>query len=151
MTTDAPGLAARRFPGRCLQTWPKRPILAFAFTGCGLAMLPWLAVLGIALPGTAVAAHWNIAWTGLDTLEAAGLLATGFLLARGDRRYALTAALTGTALLIDAWFDMLTSTSPGELLTAAMMAGLAELPLAGLCFLIAVRALPGQGNGLREG
>lgn len=132
------------FIGRRLRTWSRRRVLVFVFTGCGLVMLPWLAVLGFALPGTAVAAHWNLAWTGLDTIEAVGLLATGILLARGDRRYAVTATVTGTALLIDAWFDMLTATSPGGLLTAVAMAGLTELPLAGLCLLVAVRAVPAR-------
>lgn len=118
----------------------RRRILALGFTGCALAMLPWLVVLGFELPQTAEAPHWNIAWVGLDALEAVGLLATGLLLGRGDQRYAVTAALTGTALLTDAWFDVLTSASRADLLVATLMAGLIELPLSGLCFFLAFRA-----------
>lgn len=103
-------------------------------------MLPWLGVLGFGLPRTAVAPHWNIAWVGLDALEAAGLFATGRLLAHGDHRYAISATLTGTALLVDAWFDLLTAGSRTDLVTAAMLAAFPELPLAGLCFLLAFRA-----------
>ena len=117
----------------------RRRILALAFTGCALILVPWVIGLGLVLPATAEAPHWNIAWAGLDTLEAAGLFATGRLLARGDRRYAVTSALTGTALLIDAWFDMLTSATRGELLTSVAMAVLVELPLAGFCLVLAFR------------
>jgi hypothetical protein len=80
-------------------------------------MIPWLGVLGYVLPDATTAAHWNVAWVGLDALEAIGLLATGQLLVRGDRRYAVTATLTGTALLVDAWFDVLTSISRSELIS----------------------------------
>ncbi|MGV9351735.1 hypothetical protein ACWDSD_45065, partial [Streptomyces spiralis] len=55
---------------------------------CGLALLPWLFVLATGLPATATAAHWPLAWVGLDALEALGLIATGLLAARGDRRHA---------------------------------------------------------------
>ncbi|MGW5548203.1 hypothetical protein ACWEVB_45085, partial [Streptomyces sp. NPDC003998] len=46
---------------------------------CGLALLPWLYVLATGLPATATAAHWPVAWVGLDALEALGLIATGLL------------------------------------------------------------------------
>lgn len=120
-------------------TW--RRFLPIALTCGGVAMIPWLGVLGYVLPRSTTAAHWNVAWVGLDALEAIGLLATGRLMARGDRRYAVTATLTGTALLVDAWFDVLTSTSGSELLVAGAMAGAVELPLSCLCFFLAWRAL----------
>ena len=49
--------------------------------GCGFALLPWLYVLATGLPDTATAAHWPVAWVGLDALEAAGLIAAGVLAA----------------------------------------------------------------------
>jgi hypothetical protein len=110
-------------------------------------MIPWLGVLGYVLPQATTAAHWNVAWVGLDALEAIGLFATGRLIARGDRRYAVTATVTGTALLVDAWFDVLTSTSRNELLVAAAMAGAVELPSSCLCYFLAWRAIPGAGTG----
>jgi hypothetical protein len=113
-----------------------------ALTCGGVAMIPWLGVLGYFLPRATTAAHWNVAWVGLDALEAIGLLATGRLIARGDRRYAVTATLTGTALLVDAWFDVLTSVSRSELLVAVAMAGAVELPLSCLCLFLAWRAMP---------
>jgi hypothetical protein len=106
---------------------------------CGLALLPWLYVLATRLPATATAAHWPVAWVGLDALEALGLLATGLLVARGDRRYALTATATATLLVVDAWFDTTTAASGGDFAAAVAMAAGAELPLAALCGRLALR------------
>jgi hypothetical protein len=127
--------ARRRLPAGAPWRWFLAPALSLA----GLAMIPWLAALGWFLPGTATVPHWNLAWVGLDGLEAVGLFTTGRLIRRGDRRYTVTATLTGTALLIDAWFDMLTAASRGDLLAAVLMACIAELPLSALCFLLALR------------
>lgn len=143
MVTDAmPG--ASRLPGK----W--RRLLVIALTGGGVAMIPWLALLGCFLPRTATVAHWNVAWVGLDALEVIGLFATGKLIARGDRRYAATATLAGTALLVDAWFDILTAASRSGLLTAVVMAGLVELPLSCVCFFLAFRAVPGPRGPQRK-
>lgn len=108
---------------------------------CGLTLLPWLYVLATGLPTTATAAHWPVAWVGLDALEALGLIATGLLAARGDRRVALAAAATGTLLAVDAWFDTTTAAPGGDFATAVAMALGAELPLATLCGRLALRTL----------
>ncbi len=108
---------------------------------CGLALLPWLYVLATGLPATATAAHWPLAWVGLDALEALGLIATGLLAARGDRRHALAAAATATLLVVDAWFDTTTAAPGGDFATAVAMALGAELPLAALCGRLALRTL----------
>lgn len=108
---------------------------------CGLALLPWLYVLATGLPATATAAHWPVAWVGLDALEALGLIATGLLAARGDRRHALAAAATATLLVVDAWFDTTTAAPGGDFATAVAMALGAELPLATLCGRLALRTL----------
>ncbi|MBW8801203.1 MAG: hypothetical protein JF597_48940 [Streptomyces sp.] len=108
---------------------------------CGLALLPWLYMLATGLPATATAAHWPVAWVGLDALEALGLIATGLLAARGDRRHALAAAATATLLVVDAWFDTTTAAPGGDFATAVAMALGAELPLAALCGRLALRAL----------
>ncbi|MEV7127584.1 hypothetical protein [Streptomyces sp. NPDC093260] len=108
---------------------------------CGLALLPWLCVLATGLPATATAEHWPVAWVGLDALEALGLITTGLLAARGDRRHALTAAATATLLGVDAWFDTTTAAPGGDFATAVAMALGAELPLAALCGRLALRTL----------
>lgn len=116
-------------------------VLAFVYTGAGLAMVPWLFVLGSLLPATTVVPHYSLAWIGLDSLEAVGLFTTGRLLRRGDQRYALTAAVTATAMLIDAWFDVLGSVGAGALALSVGMAVLAEIPIAAVCIYLAVNAL----------
>lgn len=86
--------------------------LARAFAAAGLALIPWLLVLARYLPASARAWHWPAAWIGLDSLEMLGLLGTGLLLLSRDARYRLTAAATAALLLVDAWFDVITS-APG--------------------------------------
>jgi hypothetical protein len=133
------GLAAPpQPPARPLRS---RRVFVFVFTAAGLAMVPWLFVLAAILPATTVVPHYWIAWVGLDGVEAAGLFCTGRLLARGDRRYALTATVTATALLVDAWFDVLGSSTDGQLALSVAMALCAELPIAAVCGRLALSAL----------
>ncbi|QIY68669.1 hypothetical protein HEP84_04765 [Streptomyces sp. RLB1-33] len=129
--------------------------LSLALVGCGVAMLPWLVVLAKTLPDTMRVRHWSTAWVGLDALEALGLATTGRLLLRRDPRCALTATATAALLVTDAWFDVTTSAAGTEFTTAVVMALCAELPMATLCTLLAVRSLPRPsrepGRGVRTG
>ncbi|KUJ70725.1 hypothetical protein ACZ90_01770 [Streptomyces albus subsp. albus] len=104
----------------------------------GVVLVPWIAVLAKTLPSTAEAAHWNVAWAGLDCLLSVGLLTTGVLRRRGDDRHRLTAAATAAVLVVDAWFDTCTAASGGELALALVMALAAELPLAVVCARVAL-------------
>ncbi|GIG59594.1 hypothetical protein Lfu02_39660 [Longispora fulva] len=105
----------------------------------GLGLLPWMYVLAAGLSAVATAPRWPAAWIGMDILEAAGLIATGLLAARGDRRHALAAAATAALLVVDAWFDTMTATSNSDLGAAIAMALCAELPLAAVCGWLAMR------------
>lgn len=106
----------------------------------GLGLLPWMYVLAAGLPAVMTAPRWPAAWIGLDVLEAAGLIATGLLVSRGDRRHALAAAATAALLVVDAWFDTMTATSNSDLGAAIAMALCPELPLAAVCGWLAIRA-----------
>lgn len=127
-----------------------REALPFIFTAAGMAMVPWLFVLATSLPATTLVPRYSTAWVGLDAVEAVGLFTTGRLLARGDRRYALTAAVTGTALLLDAWFDVLGATGAAQLATALVMAGCAELPLAAVCGRLALHGTRAEPPAVAE-
>ncbi|GAA3926394.1 hypothetical protein GCM10023085_04730 [Actinomadura viridis] len=130
---------------------------AWGLMAGGAAMVPWTGVLAARLPSTTTVSHWSTAWAGLDALVATGLLTTGVLMARGDVRHGLTAAATGSLLVMDAWFDVTTAApGAGRRLAVALAVG-AELPVAAVCAALALRALaphakhvherPGQADG----
>ena len=107
-------------------------------TAAGVALIPWILAL------VWVAGAHPVAWIGLDVMEATGLVGTGLLLARCDRRRVAVAPATAVLLTVDAWFDVLTA-GPGAILVALLMAACLELPLAALCTAVAwnaLRALP---------
>ncbi|MEU7169836.1 hypothetical protein AB0A70_35160 [Streptomyces morookaense] len=112
-------------------------LLGTVLIACGLALLPWVALLATDLPSAAP-------WVGLDALETLGLVTTGVLLVRGDARHTLTAAATAPLMVIDAWFDITTSDA-ARLFTASAMAFCAELPLAAVCAVVAVRGFGNRG------
>ena len=124
----------RRESGR--PTGRRRGIL---LVGCGAVLLPWLVVLAITLPARYGAAHWAVAWVGLDTMEAVGLITTGVLALRGDRRLSSAAAATATLLTVDAWFDIATSVG-SDFRVALITALCTEIPLAVLCVRLALIA-----------
>ena len=50
----------------------------------------------------------------------------------------VAAAITGTLLVCDAWFDVLTSRATSDIVQGVLLAALVELPLAALCFWMAL-------------
>jgi hypothetical protein len=112
--------------------------LAAALIAGGAGLIPWVA-LATWVPAIASAWNWSVAWTGLDSLEALGLLGTGVLLLRENARYRLTAAAAAALLAADAWSDITTSApGPGRILAMTMAACL-ELPLTAVCAALAAR------------
>ena len=107
--------------------------LGTVFSVLALALVPWTAYLAIELPERAVARHYDLAWTGFDVALVVLLAGTAWT-ARGRSRYfALTATATATMLVVDAWFDVVTSAPVAEQVIAVVLAVLVELPLAVLC------------------
>ncbi len=64
-------------------------------------------------------------------MELLALGATGYFALRRSRYLALTAAAAATLLVVDAWFDIMTSPR-GQVLMAIILA-VTELPLAAVC------------------
>ena len=112
--------------------WPAA-ILALA----ALVLIPWAIALGQMLPSRHVANHWDAAWTGFDVILALSLLATALASLRRSDFVRPLAAVSGTLLVCDVWFDVLTSSSGGDLEIAILLAIFGELPLAIVCFLLA--------------
>jgi hypothetical protein len=113
----------------------RRGVLAWAaplFGLGGAGLVAWAGYLAFSLPSHSVSAHYNVAWTGFDSLLAVLVLATAWLAYRRSPRVASTSAATATLLLADAWFDI-TTASPGRpLLAAVLLAAFVELPAAAL-------------------
>jgi hypothetical protein len=98
-----------------------------ALTAAGL--LVWTLYLTYSLPSRHLTEHYDIAWVGFDIALLAAFAATTWFAVRSSQWLVPAAAATGTMLLCDAWFDVVTST-PGGRLEAVLEAAFAELPLA---------------------
>ena len=111
--------------------------IAPVFLGLTVLMAPWTAWLVVALPDRTEAHHWAIAWAGFDAMLAISLGATAVAIVGRRTWTEISAAVAGTLLVCDAWFDVLTAHPGVGLAIAAGQALLVELPLAALCFWIA--------------
>jgi hypothetical protein len=118
-----------------LRSWVPRLLALVA-----LALVPWTLWLTVSLPSRHVTEHYDLAWIGFDVALAAAFAATAWSALRQPRWLAAFAAATGTMLVCDAWFDVVTSSGGGEQLEALAEAAFAELPLAAICVYIVVEA-----------
>ena len=141
-STASQGVSKPRRPATAAAPGTRRlQWLARALVVAGLGMIPWLVLLAIELPASTVAVHWSTAWVGLDAMETIGLLSTGTLLLRRDRRCCLAATATAALIFVDAWFDVTTS-APGPAQFAAFaMAAFIEVPVSVLCAALALRVV----------
>ena len=109
------------------------PLFALA----ALVLVPWIVLLVHQLPSAHRASHWDIAWGGFDLALALLLLVVAVAAWRRSPWLEGAATATAALLFVDAWFDVLTSSTRAELLVAIVEAALVELPLAVLCLLLA--------------
>jgi hypothetical protein len=105
-----------------------------------LGLAPWTLWLTYSLPAKHVTKHYDLAWVVFDIALLAAFAATGWCTLKESQWLVPAAAATGTLLLCDAWFDIVTSTGGSETTEAILEACVAELPLAGLCAYIVVDA-----------
>jgi hypothetical protein len=103
-----------------------------AFGLFSLILLPWIAYLAYSLPSRQVSADYDVAWAGFDVMLLAALAGTGYFALRRSRYLATAAAAAATLLVVDAWFDVMT-TLPGQRLEPVALAAGVELPLAAVC------------------
>lgn len=134
-TEELEGTLTRELrPTRVVPRWAGWLVIA-----AGVVMLPWIAGLSFVLPTSHEAAHYDASWIGFDLGLCAMLLRTGWLAQKGREHIELSAAMTGTLLLVDAWFDVVTADSRSELTLALALALFGELPLAAFFLWIAGR------------
>ena len=106
-----------------------------------LGLIPWIVLLGLTLPRRYVANHWAVAWVGFDVALLCLLVLTAWAAWRRREIVIVAALVTGTMLVVDAWFDIVTDSSTGDLVISALTAVFGELPLAALLFAGALRLL----------
>jgi hypothetical protein len=97
-----------------------------------LALGPWTLYLTYSLPSRHLTHHYDLAWVGFDIALLTSFAITGWFALHPSKWLVPAAAVTGTMLLCDAWFDVITS-SGNEQAESILEACLAELPLAALC------------------
>jgi hypothetical protein len=103
-----------------------------------IALIPWTIYLGLTLPESYTAQHWQATWVGFDVLLLAFLIATAVLGFARHPLMTLFAFTTGVLLVCDAWFDMLTA-KRGDFAASVLIAALGELPLAAVLIVGALR------------
>src|SRR4051794_9406336 len=86
--------------------WLVPPWIAPAFLVCAVILLIWAAFLILNLPGNYTANHWRVAWGGFDIGLGSALVATAVAIIRRSAYAEVAAAVCGTLLVCDAWFDV---------------------------------------------
>lgn len=98
-----------------------------------LFLVPWTLYLTFTLPSRHLTEHYDLAWVGFDIALLTAFAATAWAAVRRWDLLVPLAAVTGTMLLCDAWFDVVTSQGGVEIIEAAVEAIFGELPLAAIC------------------
>ncbi len=106
-----------------------------------LGLVPWIVLLGLTLPHRYVADHWSVAWVGFDVALLGALVMTAWAAWRRRQIVIAAALVTGTMLVVDAWFDIITDSSTRDLVISVITAAFGELPLAVLVFMGAFRLI----------
>jgi hypothetical protein len=97
-----------------------------------VVMVPWIAYIAVSLPSRQLSPNYDLAWAGFDVLLTAGLAGSAYFALRRSRYLSAAAAATAAMLVVDAWFDCMTT--PGsDRWRSITFCFLVELPLAAVC------------------
>jgi hypothetical protein len=122
---------------RSLRGEGSRRLIAACFAVAAVVLVPWIVALGFVLPATHRSSHWNLAWVGFDVMLGVALASVALSAWRRSPWFEGAAIAAATLLVVDAWFDVLTSSTTAELGTALVEAVFVELPIAVACFVLA--------------
>jgi hypothetical protein len=115
--------------------------IAALAVGSIVGFLPWIVYLGFTLPAKVRSEHYDIAWLGFDCAMWSLLAALAYCALRRHAATGPVAAMASLMLVVDAWFDVFTSSAGHGAMTLAIALALCgELPLAVLCGWAAVHA-----------
>jgi hypothetical protein len=107
---------------------------------CAVGIVPWIVYLAMTLPARTRAVDYDIAWVGYDAAMCAVLAALAYCALRRRMATGAIAAVAATMLVIDAWFDVVTTDKRDQLMMAILSAAFVELPLAIVCAWVAINA-----------
>lgn len=107
---------------------------------CAIGIIPWVVYLALTLPVRQRAVDYNVAWVGYDAAMAVVMASLAYCALRRKPATGAIAAVVATMLVIDAWFDIVTTDKREQLMFAITSAVLLELPLAIVCAWVAVNA-----------
>ncbi|MGH7234449.1 MAG: hypothetical protein ACREF7_03340 [Candidatus Saccharimonadales bacterium] len=124
---------------------------SWLFIIISICLIPWTIYLSFALPAHHLSHNWDMTWVGLDSALIGSLLATAILAKLKSIYMVVTAVVTATLFITDAWFDIL-SYRPGThgFDEALIMAIVGEIPMAFMSLLLAIhglRRLHGKAEG----
>jgi hypothetical protein len=106
--------------------------VGWLFALFALILIAWTVYLAGSLPSEQVSTHYDAAWAGFDVMLAVALAATAYFALRLPSYLPIASGSTATLLVVDAWFDVLTT--PGvQRIESILLAVLVELPLASFC------------------
>ena len=97
-----------------------------------VVMVPWIVYVAVSLPSRQLSPNYDLAWAGFDVLLATGLAGSAYFALRRSRYLAAAAAATAAMLVVDAWFDCMTTPGSDRWQSIAFCF-LVELPLAAVC------------------
>jgi hypothetical protein len=116
---------------------------ASLYVGASLVLVPWTVYIGNTLNTRHVFRHWDVAWVGFDIALTLSLLFTGISAYKKSPLVIVAGAISGSMLVMDAWFDVLGARPGHDLALAVAAAFIIEIPLAYASFGLAY-------DGLRE-
>jgi hypothetical protein len=119
----------------------RRRFLLLVVTLAVVVLIPWIVYLAVSLPNRHLAGQWRAAWVGFDIALLAFLAWTGWNAWQGRQLLVLSAIITATLLVCDAWFDVVLDWGTDDLAASIITAVLIELPMAALLLRVAIRLI----------
>lgn len=95
-----------------------------------ILLIGWIAYLIIDLPASYRAEHWDVAWVGFDIGMVICLATTSWAMWKRRQVAIPGSMISATFLVIDSWFDVVTSQGGEDLKFAIASALIIELPSA---------------------
>jgi hypothetical protein len=111
------------------------------YLGMCIILVPWTVYLSQSLPARHVTTHWDLSWVGLDIAITIALFLTAILASMKSKWVVFAATMTGSFLLVDAWFDIVSEKHGLGLFEAVFLAAFFEVPIAIMSFLITYHVL----------